>query len=106
MYQNLMQVVKKNEKEDQAKKIKVLEGGLAESKKIQGNLSGELGHMKKTVSMLNYGSKKLDQILMAGKTAGNHMGFGYKGESSSTKTVFVLAAKVKKPEVNQKKTRT
>ena len=47
MYQNLMKVVKLNEKlsrekEDQAKRIKALEGELAESQKIQGDLSGEL----------------------------------------------------------------
>ena len=62
--------------------------------------------MKKTVKMLNSGSSKLDQILTVGKVAGDHMGLGYKGESSSTKTIFVPAAKVEKPEMNQKKTRT
>ena len=111
MYQNLMKVVKLNEKlsrekEDQAKRIKALEGELVESQKIQGDLSGELEHMKKTVKMLNSGSSKLDQILTVGKVAGDHMGLGYKGESSSTKTIFVPAAKVEKPEMNQKKTRT
>ena len=105
MYHKWMQVAKLNEKllrekEDQAKKIKALEGELSESKKIQGDLNGEREHMKKTVRMLNSGSSKLDQILVIGKTAGNHMGLGHTGESSSIKTVFVPAAKVEKPEVN------
>ena len=114
-----MQVTKLNEKllrekEDQAKKMKALEGELAESKKtqddlndelteskrIQGDLSGELEHLKKTVKMLNSSSTNLDQILTTGKNAGNHMGLGYMKESSNSKTVFVPAAKVEKTEVN------
>ena len=111
MYHKWMQVAKLNEKllrekEDQAKKMKALEGELAESKRIQGDLSGELEHLKKTVKMLNSGSTNLDQILTIGKTAGNHMGLGYMGESSNSKTVFVPAAKVEKTEVNQRKTGT
>ena len=125
MYHKWMQVAKLNEKllrekEDQAKKIKALECELAESKKtqddlndelteskrIQSDLSGELEHLKKTVKMLNSGSTNLDQILTTGKTAGNHMGLGYIGESSNSKTVFVPAAKVEKIEVNQRKTGT
>ena len=110
MYHKWMQLVKLNEKlsrekEDQAKKIKALECKLAESKKIQGDLSGDLEHMKKTIRMLNSGTSKLDQIFMAGKTTGNHMGLGYIRESSSTKTIFVPAAKMEKLEVNQRKTR-
>ena len=59
MYQKLLQVVKINErltkqnaqlnieKNDKLKRIMLLEGDLAERKKIQGELSGELEHMKK-----------------------------------------------------------
>ena len=54
--------------------------------------------------MLNSGSSKLDQILALMKATGDHMGLGYKEEASSSKTVFVPAVKLKKPEVIQKKT--
>ena len=60
--------------------------------------------MKKTIKMLNSGSLKLDQILTVGKVAGDHMGLGYKGESSSSKFVFVQASKVKKSEMIKRKT--
>ena len=41
-------------------KIRILEGQLVESKKIQGELNGELEYIKKSVSMLNSDSSKLD----------------------------------------------
>ena len=61
------------------KKILLLKGNLAKSRKIQGDLGGELEHIKKSITMLNSGSSKLDQILTVGKTIGDHVGIGYKG---------------------------
>ena len=52
---------------------------LAESEKIQGELSEEVEHMKKQLIMLNSGSSKLNQILTSGKATGDHMRLGYKG---------------------------
>ena len=118
MYQKWLQVVKINErlrkehaqlnikKNDQLKRIMLLEGDLAKRKKIQGELSGELEHMKKQVRMRKSGSSKLDQILASGKATRDHVGLGYKGEASSSKTLFVPASKLKKPEVIKKKTDT
>ena len=83
----------------------LLEGNLAESEKIQENLSGELEHMKKQVRMLNSGSSKLDQILTVGKAASDRVGLGYTGESSGSNTVFVPAAHVKKAKVVRKNSR-
>ena len=82
------------------KRLKLLKANLQKSKKIQGDFSGELEHIKKTVRMLDSGSSKLDQIHMAMKIAGNQISLGYKGESPSTKTVFVPTTKVEKPDVN------
>ena len=61
------------------KKILLLKGNLAKSRKIQGDLGGGLEHIKKSITMLNSGSSKLDQILTVGKTIGDHVGIGYKG---------------------------
>ena len=68
------------ENDDLLKRNMLLEGNVVESKKIQGDLSGELEHMKKQVRMLNSRSSKLDQIIASGKATGDHMGLGYKGE--------------------------
>ena len=88
------------------KKILLLKGNLAKSRKIQGDLGGGLEHIKKSITMLNSGSSKLDQILTVGKAASDRVGLGYTGESSGSKTVFVPAAQVKKLEVVRKNSGT
>ncbi|CAM8943748.1 unnamed protein product [Rhodiola kirilowii] len=51
----------------------------------------ELNHLKKTVKMLNSGTKDLDSILGAQRTGGGHKGLGFTGGLSSGKTTFVKA---------------
>ena len=42
--------------------------------------------------MLNNGTSKLDHLITTSKSFGDHSGVGCKGESSSTKTVFVKSS--------------
>ncbi|CAM8877858.1 unnamed protein product [Rhodiola kirilowii] len=51
----------------------------------------ELNHLKKTVKMLNSGTKDLDSILGAQRIGGGHKGLGFTRESRSGKTAFVKA---------------
>ncbi|CAM8886394.1 unnamed protein product [Rhodiola kirilowii] len=51
----------------------------------------ELNHLKKTVKMLNSGTKDLDSILGAQRIGGGHKGLGFIRGSSSGKTAFVKA---------------
>ncbi|CAM8932466.1 unnamed protein product [Rhodiola kirilowii] len=51
----------------------------------------ELNHLKKTVKMLNSGTKDLDSILGAQRIGGGHKGLGFTRGSSSGKTAFVKA---------------
>ena len=44
------------------------------------------------VRSLNNGLSKLDHLITTGKSFGDHGGVGYKGESSSSKTVFVKSS--------------
>ncbi|CAM8885002.1 unnamed protein product [Rhodiola kirilowii] len=49
----------------------------------------ELNHLKKTVKMLNSGTKDLDSILGAQRIGGGHKGLGFTRESSSGKTALL-----------------
>ncbi|CAM8998996.1 unnamed protein product [Rhodiola kirilowii] len=51
----------------------------------------ELNNLKKSVKMLNSGTKDLDSILGAQRIGGGHKGLGFTGGSSSEKTTFVKA---------------
>ncbi|CAM8995220.1 unnamed protein product [Rhodiola kirilowii] len=51
----------------------------------------ELNHLKKTVKMLNSGTKDLDSILGAQRIGGGHKGLGFTRGSSSGKMDFVKA---------------
>ena len=90
------------EKNDILTKNMLLESYLDESAKIQGNLRGELKHMKKQVRMLNSTSSKCDQILTVGKAVRDRVGLGYTSASSRLKTMFVQASRAEKPEVVRK----
>ncbi|CAM8923678.1 unnamed protein product [Rhodiola kirilowii] len=49
----------------------------------------ELNNLKKSVKMLNSGTKDLDSILGAQRTSGGYKGLGFTGASGSGKTTFV-----------------
>ncbi|CAM8937745.1 unnamed protein product [Rhodiola kirilowii] len=51
----------------------------------------ELNNLKKSVKMLNSGTKNLDDILGAQRTSSGYKGLGFTGASSSGKTTFVKA---------------
>ncbi|CAM8948556.1 unnamed protein product [Rhodiola kirilowii] len=51
----------------------------------------EMNNLKKSVKMLNSGTKDLDYILEAQRTSGGYKGLGFTGASSSRKTTFVKA---------------
>ncbi|CAM8966753.1 unnamed protein product [Rhodiola kirilowii] len=51
----------------------------------------ELNNLKKSVKMLNSGTKNLDNILGAQRTSSSYKGLGFTGASSSGKTTFVKA---------------
>ncbi|CAM8954176.1 unnamed protein product [Rhodiola kirilowii] len=51
----------------------------------------ELNNLKKSVKMLNSGTKNLDDILGAQRTSSSYKGLGFTGASSSGKTTFVKA---------------
>ncbi|CAM8996726.1 unnamed protein product [Rhodiola kirilowii] len=51
----------------------------------------ELNNLKKSVKMLNSGSKNLDDILGAQRTSSSYKGLGFTGASSSGKITFVKA---------------
>ncbi|CAM8966101.1 unnamed protein product [Rhodiola kirilowii] len=57
----------------------------------------ELNHLKKTVMMLNSGTKNLDSILGAQRIGGGHKGLGFSGRSGSGKTTFVKAVPQPQP---------
>ncbi|KAI3463689.1 hypothetical protein Pfo_020352 [Paulownia fortunei] len=52
----------------------------------------ELLHTQKMMK-LDFGKKKLDEILSIGKPCRDHHGLGYTGESSTSKTIFVKETK-------------
>ena len=44
---------------------------------------------QKTLCLLNNEMSSLDHLIISGKLFGDHNGIGFKGEASSTKTVFI-----------------
>ena len=49
----------------------------------------KLERTQKSLRLLNNGSSKLGHLITTGKSFGDHGGIRYKGESSSSKTVFI-----------------
>ena len=69
--------------------ISELEVLLAEKTETLKTVTIELERTQKSLRLLNNGSSKLDHLITTGKSFGDHGGIGYKGESSSSKTVFI-----------------
>ena len=88
-------------------KISKLETLLAEKSEALKAVTSKLERTQKSLRLLNNGSRKLDHLITTVKSFGNHSGIGYKGETSSSKIVFInfgllddfLNVLVKKPAV-------
>ena len=70
-------------------KISELELLLVEKSENLKSITIKLERTQKSLRLLNNGSSKLDHLIITGKSLGDHGGIGYKGESSSSKTVFI-----------------
>ena len=70
-------------------KISELETLLAENFESLKAVTSELERTQKSLKLLNNGLSKLDHLITIGKSFGDHSGIGYKGETSSSKTVFI-----------------
>ncbi|KAG7534513.1 Retrotransposon gag domain [Arabidopsis thaliana x Arabidopsis arenosa] len=66
-----------------------LKAALVAEKEKSNQLEKELMEYERNVRMLNSGTKKLDQILSMGRLGKARCGLGYRGDISSSKTVFV-----------------
>ena len=66
-----------------------LEVLLAEKVENLRSVTIELEKTQKTLRFLNNSTSKLDHLITTGKSFDDHSGVGYKGESSSSKTIFV-----------------
>ena len=53
------------------------------------SVATELKRTQKTLRLLNNGTSKLDHLITTGNSFDDHSGIGYKGESSSSKYIFV-----------------
>ena len=88
-------------------KISELETLLAEKAETLKTVTSELERTQKSLRLLNNGSSKFDHLITTSKSFDDHSGIGYKGETSSSKTVFInygllddsLKILVKKPVV-------
>ena len=70
-------------------KVLQLEALLAEKDENLKFVAIKLEKTQKMLRLLNNETSKLDHLITTGKSFGGHSGVGYKGESSSTKIVFV-----------------
>ena len=66
--------------------LKVL---LAEKVENLKSITTELERTQKMLRFLNNDTSKVDCLITTGKPFGDHSGVRYRGESSSSKTVFV-----------------
>ena len=70
-------------------KISKLEVLLVEKTKKLKSVTTKLERTQKSLRLLNNRSSKLDHLITVDESLGDHSGIGYKGESSSSKTVFI-----------------
>ena len=70
-------------------KISQLEVMITEKEKSLKSVAIELERTKKRLRLLNNGSNKLDHLITTGKPFGDDSGIEYKGDSSSSRIVFV-----------------
>ena len=70
-------------------KVVQLEALLAKKDENLKSVATELVRTQKTLRLFNNSTSKLDHLITAGKSFGDHMGVGYKSESSCIKTVFL-----------------
>ncbi|GMN64836.1 hypothetical protein TIFTF001_033914 [Ficus carica] len=57
----------------------------------------ELENTRKSLKMLNSDTVKLDHNLSIGKSSGDHHDLSYKGESSSSRTMFFRGTSIHEP---------
>ena len=69
-----------------------LEVLLAEKDENLKSVVTELERTQKTPRLLNNSISKLDHLITTGKSFGDHSSVSYKGESSSSKIVFVKSS--------------
>ena len=70
-------------------KVTKLELLLAKKSENLKSVTTKLERTQKSLRLLNNGSSKLDHLITTGKSFGDHGGIGYKGESSSSKIIFI-----------------
>ena len=70
-------------------KVVQLETLLAEKDENLNSIAIELESTKKTLCLLHNRTSNLDHLITSGKSFGDHSGIGFKGDSSSVKTMFI-----------------
>ena len=69
--------------------VQQLEALVAEKAEKLKCVATELERAQKALRLLNNGMNRLDHMITSRKSFGDHNGVGFKGEFSSTKTVFI-----------------
>ena len=70
-------------------KVQQLEALVAEKDEKLKSIATELKRTPKALRLLNNGTNMLDYLITSGKSFGDHSGIGFKGESSSIKTISI-----------------
>ncbi|KAG7579060.1 Zinc finger CCHC-type [Arabidopsis thaliana x Arabidopsis arenosa] len=82
------------EKKELVIQVGYIQKQLEEKEEKLKQVNHELEETKKGVKMLNNGTSKLDHILTMGRVGHQPQGLGYKGNDSSSKTVFVSGGRL------------